>query len=221
MDANTEVIRQRMEETKARLSHKMEALEQQISDPFQLAGTATHAAASAARRAFHSLTETAKSADPSAIVRQQTARHPWIMLSSAAMLGYFASEIFKARHGRSKQTSGVVPAAPGDALMGSESGNGGEGNGAKSLQADVPQASSLWSRMGTIANRTMGRMTEEAVESAVSYLLASLIRDRLGSVRQISNLCHLEQVSPTVCKTTDRCERADGSMNEVERSSLP
>jgi len=86
VDDKLEVIREQMEETRASLADKLEALETQLSDKVE--GTAE-----AVANTVETVQETVSSVKDSLDLSKQVERHPWLMMGGAVVVGYVAGSL--------------------------------------------------------------------------------------------------------------------------------
>lgn len=98
MDDTPEMIRQEMEETKARLADKLETLETQVAETVQSAGSAVNATVGAVQETVESVTgavqSTVRSVGEAFDLRRQIDRNPWWVMGGAVAVGFLAAELF-------------------------------------------------------------------------------------------------------------------------------
>jgi len=183
MDDTPEVIRQQMDETMSHLSEKLETLENQVSETVQSTGTAVNATVEAVQETVETVTGAVQGAVQSVSnafdLRRQLARHPYLVLGGAALLGYLAAKHLSARSDQpARRPAPVHPPSP-------SADNASDGNGAReqesaamaSALAAAFQAgldSSFWSQLKGQATITLLGVMQDIVTRAVP-----LVMDRL------------------------------------------
>jgi ElaB/YqjD/DUF883 family membrane-anchored ribosome-binding protein len=119
MDENPEVIRQQMDDTRASLSEKLEALEDKVMDTVQGATTAVAATVDTVKETVQETVSTVKETvqDTVQTVRDtfdlplQVRRHPWPMVGASVALGYGLGALLPRLEG-ARQSRRVEPPAP-------------------------------------------------------------------------------------------------------------
>jgi len=98
MDAESEAIRQQVEETKSQLVEKLETLEQHVSDTVQTAGATVNATVETVHETVESVTgavqDAVKSVGNVFDVRGHVNAHPWIAVGGAAAFGFLMARHF-------------------------------------------------------------------------------------------------------------------------------
>jgi hypothetical protein len=105
MNKTPEMIRQEMEETKSRLSDKLESLEHQVSETVQSTGSAVNATVGAVQGVVQSLSHVFD-------VRRHIDKHPWLALGGSALLGYLAAEYLAESAKNGAHPPKTIPSAP-------------------------------------------------------------------------------------------------------------
>lgn len=105
MNETPEMIRQQMEETKSRLSDKLESLEHQVSETVQSTGSAVNATVGAVQGVVQSISQALD-------VRRHINKHPWLALGGSAVLGYLAAEYLVESTKKSEHPPETIPSAP-------------------------------------------------------------------------------------------------------------
>jgi ElaB/YqjD/DUF883 family membrane-anchored ribosome-binding protein len=92
MDAESEAIRQQVEETKSQLVEKLETLEQHVADTVQTAGATVNATVETVHETVESVTgavqDAVKSVGNVFDVRGHVNAHPWMAVGGAAAFGF-------------------------------------------------------------------------------------------------------------------------------------
>lgn len=90
MTDSTEVIRQKMDQTKSRLAENLQMLQLQIAENARATGVTVKAAVEAAKDTVETVQKAAKSVNNAFDVRRRISMHPWIVLGTCVGLGYLA-----------------------------------------------------------------------------------------------------------------------------------
>lgn len=117
MAEHPEVIRKQMAETRANLTEKLEALENQVSDTVQSTTQAVASTVEAVKDTVENVTgtvqETVHSVAETLNIRRQFERHPWVMFGGAVTAGWLAAYLLGGKsHSngtRSREGGGAVP----------------------------------------------------------------------------------------------------------------
>lgn len=105
MDDSPEVIRHRMEETRASLTDKLEQLEHQVVDTVQEATSAVAETVGTVKEAVHDTVATVKETFD---FRRQTERHPWVVLGCSIVCGYICGRLFERLEAEPEPASGAA-----------------------------------------------------------------------------------------------------------------
>jgi ElaB/YqjD/DUF883 family membrane-anchored ribosome-binding protein len=122
-DEQPEVIRQQMDQTRASLTEKVEALENQVVGTVHNATTAVSETVDNVKQAVQDTVETVKETVTNTVegvkealdVTQQTQRHPWGMAGGAVAAGFITGFfLFRSRHAGAawSEHAARAPAAP-------------------------------------------------------------------------------------------------------------
>jgi ElaB/YqjD/DUF883 family membrane-anchored ribosome-binding protein len=105
-----EVIRQQMEETRASLTEKLEALESQVAGTVQSTTEAVTETVEAVKETVENVTETVKETAHSVAetfnLKRQVERHPWGMLGGSVAVGCLAGYFLSGKPHRQAERNG-------------------------------------------------------------------------------------------------------------------
>src|ERR1051326_4970636 len=119
MDQEAELIREQMQETRAALTDKLEALEHQVTDTVQTAATSVAETVETVTDTVKSTAQTFKDSVEGAMesvgslldLRQQVERHPWGMLAAGVAVGFIGTRLFDRSAGR-RATRSIATETP-------------------------------------------------------------------------------------------------------------
>jgi len=167
---HAEVIRQQMEETRANLSDKLEALETQVTETVQSATEAVSETVESVKETVENVTsaveETVHSVSDFFDLRGHTERHPWVVFGSSVALGCLTAQLFGGEKNRGERTDRWAdnPAIPDwrEAPASSNQRPGLAGSAAGPSSPSEPAApaktSWLWDELGRIKGLAVGAL---------------------------------------------------------------
>lgn len=176
MDDSPEVIRQRMEETRASLSEKLETLEQEVVGRVQDARAAVTDTVETVKEAVQ---ETVDSVKDTFNINRHIQRHPWAVFGGSIALGFIGGRLLeqldsKNGNGPPAPVYDRPPATNGDTLSGQPYGSTGTAGGPAAESEKVAGVHSLLGRVEPEVDKLKGL--------AVGTVMA-LVRDMLtGSI---------------------------------------
>jgi ElaB/YqjD/DUF883 family membrane-anchored ribosome-binding protein len=94
VDSELEVIRDEMEETRANLATKLEALETQVRETVSGASEAVSSTVEGVKDVVSNVTETVESVTETLNISKQVEEHPWVAVGIALGVGFLASQLF-------------------------------------------------------------------------------------------------------------------------------
>jgi len=101
VDNELEVIRDEMEQTRANLAEKLEALESQVRETVSGATEAVSSTVEGVKDVVETVTETVENVTETFNVSKQVEQHPWMALGAAVATGFVAAQVI----GRASQSS--------------------------------------------------------------------------------------------------------------------
>jgi ElaB/YqjD/DUF883 family membrane-anchored ribosome-binding protein len=94
VDSELEVIRDEMEETRANLANKLEALETQVRETVSDASEAVASTVEGVKDVVETVSETVGSVTETFNISKQVEEHPWAAVGIAMAAGFLASQLF-------------------------------------------------------------------------------------------------------------------------------
>jgi len=171
VDHELEVIRDQMDETRASLANKLEALESQVRETVQSATDTVSSAVDVAKEVVSSVSEGAKqvvekvsetveTVKESLSVSHYVERYPWASLGAAVAAGFVAAQLLPSSRSTSGDYSEALPPASSGGYFPAEQ---------RSVKESPPQPQSKWtSALEGVWDRALTTVEELAVGTLMS-----------------------------------------------------
>ena len=109
MNETPDMIRKEMEQTKLQLAAKLQSLEQQVSTTVHTTETAVNATIGAVQTVKGAVHNTVDSVANLLDVSRHIQKHPWLVVGSAAVVGYLAAEFFTSKTSENATGTSAAP----------------------------------------------------------------------------------------------------------------
>jgi ElaB/YqjD/DUF883 family membrane-anchored ribosome-binding protein len=109
VDSKLEVIRDEMEETRANLANKLEALETQVRQTVSSASETVSDTVEDVKAVVGNVTETVGNVTETLNISKHVEQNPWVAMGIAVAAGFVAAQVFS---GRGQQAPAYPPAPP-------------------------------------------------------------------------------------------------------------
>jgi len=196
MAQHPEVIRKQMEETRASLTEKLEALENQVTEKVEATTEAVSGTVEAVKETVENVTETVQETVHTVAetfnFRRQFERHPWLMFGGAVTVGCLAAYFLGGkshRNGRhdwhgdpEPETTSRRASALAESAVRNEPEPPAEPRSRQeepSQPAEEGKKSWLWEEVGRLKNLALGTLMG-AVREAAAHSLSGVIGQKVA-----------------------------------------
>ena len=176
MDNELEVIRDEMEQTRANLAEKLEALESQVRETVSGATDAVSSTVEGVKDVVSSVSETVETVTETFNVSKQVEQHPWMALGAAVATGFVVAQVI----GRSSEPATGAPS-------GSTSSSSWSSSSSQPA-AGAPQQSESRSDSGLM--HSLGSMMPDVgdvMNTVVSSLGGLAVGSLMGVIREFAS----------------------------------
>jgi len=193
VDDELDVIRNQMEETRASLAGKLEALEDQLK------GT-VEGATNTVSDTVESVKDTVETVKETLNVRRHVQRRPWLMVGGAVALGYLGGCLILPRRRKTagSKRSALPPASSGSPTPATNGHNGHRRNGAKRHAARAEPSRAV------PPPRPAPPKEEGPLQDALKKLSGVAVGGLMGVMRRMVNQVVPEAYAPDATRLVDQ-----------------